>query len=312
MNENKHLAGGDENGPSYVRGVVLVLVSLICWVAMNAVGKALVSDYHAVQILFFRNLVTVPAMVPFLIAAGGMSVLMSKRPWGHAFRALVSLLAMGTLIIGLGALPLSEVIAITYAAPLFMTILSVSFLGERVGVRRWIAVLIGFIGVVVIVRPEGTTNPMALVVLSGVFCFAVTVIKTRQLATTEPSAVIIFYSVLAVSVVTGLALPWFWVTPVAMVDWVLFIGIGVLGTISQSTLVMALRAAPVSVIAPLDYLSMVFGIGLDFAIWGVLPGNTTFFGAGIIVSVGLYIIYREAGPSARRRLRSVFSATLKG
>jgi len=302
MSENNTLSAAETDEPSYGRGVVLVLISLLCWVSMNAVGKALVNDYHAVQILFFRNVMTIPALIPFLIAAGGLAALHTKRPWGHAFRALVGILAMGTLIIGLGDLPLSEVIAITYAAPLFMTILSVPFLGEKVDVRRWTAVIIGFVGVLIIVRPDGTTNPMALFVLAGVFCFAMTVIKTRQLSTTEPSAVIVFYSVTAASILTGLALPWFWITPVELLDWSLFIGIGVLGTLSQSTLVMALRAAPVSVIAPLDYLSMVLGIGLDFAIWGVLPGTTTFYGAGIIVTVGLYIIYRDAGPATRRRI----------
>ncbi len=293
---------GSGLGHEHGRGIALLLLSLVSWVLMNAVAKSLTSDFHALQILFFRNALTIPALIPFLIAAGGFAALQTRRPLGHAFRAVVSISAMGGLIFGLSALPLSEVISITYAAPLFMTALSVPFLGEKVGPRRWIAVFIGFVGVLIMVRPGTHMNPMSLVVLAGVFCFAMTVISTRRLSSTEPSATIVFYSVLAATIVTGLSLRWVWIDPVAF-EWGLFIAVGFLGALSQISLTMAIRAAPVSVLAPLDYLSLPIGVGIDFILWGVLPQATTFYGAGIIVTVGLYIIYRDAGGAIRQRLR---------
>lgn len=300
--------GTDTGYHGYGRGIALLLLSLVSWVVMNAVAKVLTSDFHALQILFFRNALTIPALIPFLIAAGGIAALQTRRPVGHAFRAVVSISAMGCLIFGLGALPLSEVISITYAAPLFMTALSVPFLGEKVGPRRWIAIFIGFGGVLIMVRPGVHMNPMSLVVLAGVFCFAMVVILTRRLSSTEPSATIVFYSVCAATIVTGLSLPWVWIDPTTL-QWGLFIAVGLLGALSQISLTMAIRAAPVSVLAPLDYLSLPFGVGIDFILWGALPEATTFYGAGIIVSVGLYIIYRDAGSAVRGRLRRWFGKT---
>lgn len=296
----------EEHG--YGRGIALMLLALVSWVAMNAVAKSLTSDFHALQILFFRNFLTIPALIPILVAAGGIAALQTKRPWGHAFRAVSSLCAMGTLILGLGALPLSEVISITYAAPLFMTALSVPFLGEKVGPRRWTAIFIGFIGMLIIVRPEGQMNLISLVVLAGVFCFAMTMIKTRQLSSTDATATIVFYSVASASIVTGISLFWVWVPPLPL-EWGLFIAVGVLGATSQISITMAIRAAPVSVLAPLDYLTLVLGVGIDFFMWKILPEPTTFYGAAIIVVMGVYIVYRDAGDTIRYRLRKRFGKT---
>jgi drug/metabolite transporter (DMT)-like permease len=263
---------GSNTQHGYGRGITLMLVALVSWVIMNAAAKALTSDFHALQILFFRNFLTI-------------------------------------LIFGLGALPLSEVISITYAAPLFMTALSVPFLGEKVGLRRWIAISIGFVGMLIIVRPEGEVNPMSLLVLAGVLSFAMTVIKTRQLSLTDAAATIVFYSVVSASIVTGASLFWVWTQPQPL-DWVLFITVGLFGALSQITITMAIRAAPISVLAPLDYLTLVFGVAIDFMVWGILPEPTTFYGAGIIVTVGIYIIYRDAGGAIRNMVWGWFGKSL--
>ncbi len=281
-----------------LRGIILMTLSASFWVMMNAVIKEVSTDYHPAQILFFRNVVILPVMIPFLMAAGGFWTLKTKRPWGHLARSVCGLVSMTCLVIAIAAMPLSDVVAISYAAPLFITMLGALVLGEDVGIKRWAAVAIGFGGVLVMTDPTGDFRWEALVMLLGAFSFSLTVVIARQLSTTEPSAVVVFYFALFSSIVTGLLMPWFWVDPPDITAWTLLLGAGVLGALTQITLVAGIRAAPVSVTAPFDYWSLVMAAGIDIAIWGLFPAMTTIAGALIIVGAGLYIAVREARDEA--------------
>ena len=240
----------------YGRGIAYMLASLVLWVVMNAIIKQAAETIPTMQILLFRNAVAIPTLLPFMIAAGGVSILATRRPGWHLLRSAIGVTGMTCLIFGLGALPLSEAITITYAAPLFVTALSVPLLGEKVGVRRWSAVAIGFIGVLVMMRPGGEINPGAVVLLFGTLCFAFVVIITRHISKTEHSVAIVFYFSLAASVAAAAAMPWFWVTPQG-VEWLMLVVVGVLGGVTQVLLAMAIKEAPVSVTMPLNYLALV-------------------------------------------------------
>jgi len=277
-----------------LRGIVLMTMSASFWVIMNAVIKELSDDYHASQILFFRNAVILPVMIPFLMAAGGFGALLTRRPLGHLARSVCGLVSMVCLVIAISAMPLSDVVAISYAAPLFITLLGAMALGETVGPKRWAAVVIGFLGVLVMTDPTGDFQWESLVMVLGAFSFSLTVLIARRLSTTEPSAVVVFYFALFSTVLSGLVLPWFWVAPPGMWDWGLLIGTGILGALTQITLVAGIRAAPISVTAPFDYWSLVMAAGIDIAVWGIVPGIETIGGAAIIVGAGLYIAFREA------------------
>ena len=290
----------------YGRGIAYMLASLVLWVVMNAIIKQAAETIPTMQILLFRNAVAIPTLLPFMIAAGGVSILATRRPGWHLLRSAIGVTGMTCLIFGLGALPLSEAITITYAAPLFVTALSGPLLGEKVGVRRWSAVAIGFIGVLVMMRPGGDVNPGALVLLFGTLCFAFVVIITRHISKTEHSVAIVFYFSLAAVAAGAAAMPWFWVTPQG-VEWLMLVVIGVLGGVTQVLLAMAIKEAPVSVTMQLNYLALVIAAGLDIAVWGVWPSTTTVAGAALIVATGLFIVYRETDPATRARLRAWFT-----
>lgn len=289
----------------YGRGIAYMLTSLVLWVVMNAIIKHASETFPTTQILFFRNAVAIPTLLPFMMAAGGLSVLATRRPGWHLLRSSIGVTGMTCLIFGLGALPLSDAITITYAAPLFITALSAPLLGEKVGIRRWSAVLIGFIGVLVMMRPGGDINMATLILLFGTLCFAFVVIITRHISKTEHSVTIVFYFSLSASAVGAVAMPWFWVTPTG-VEWLTLIAIGVLGGMTQIFLAMAIKEAPVSVTMPLNYLALALAAGLDIVIWDAYPTMTTMVGAMLIVATGLFIVYRETDPQTRERVRAWF------
>lgn len=232
-------------------------------------------------------------MLFLLYSAGKLRNLKTKRPKMHLLQAAIGTLGMACLIYSLSRLTLSQTVAITYAAPLIITALSGPMLGENVGFRRWAGVLIGFIGVVVLVRPEAGFNPISLLVLLGTVCFSTVVIIRRRLSKTEDSAVIVLYFSLFVSFIAGLILPWYWEMP-NPTQWGLLMLMGTLAMGAQFFMMQAIKHAPVSVTAPLLYLSLVFAIAVDVLYWGIMPDKTTLTGAGIIILAGLYIVYREA------------------
>jgi drug/metabolite transporter (DMT)-like permease len=275
-----------------------MVLSLFFWVSMNTFAKMLAGQYPVIQMVFFRNIVVVAVIIPWLVWHSAYDRIRSQKPVGHLCRAATGITSMICIFVGLGTLPLSDVVALTYAAPLFITMLSVPFLGETVGIRRWCAILVGFVGVVIMMKPTGVMEPASFIVLFGAFCFAMTVTITRKLSATESSLTIVFIFSCLVSLATASALPWYWITPDGN-GLMLLLGVAVFGGLAQATLIMSIRAAPVSVIAPLDYLSLIIAMGFDLLIWNTLPVASTLVGAAVIVSMGLYIIYRDAGPEAR-------------
>lgn len=277
---------------SHLRGMLLMILSLFLWVSMNTFAKKLVDTYPVAQMVFFRNIVVVAVIVPWLIWHKAFDRIRTRRPMGHVLRAVTGIVSMACVFVGLGVLPLSDVVAVTYAGPLFITLLSIPLLGESVGIRRWCAILIGFFGVVVMMKPTGAIEPASLIVLFGAFCFALTVILTRKLSSTDSSLTIVFIFSLLVCIATACVLPWHWVTP-DRIGLSMLLGVAVFSGLAQATLIMAIKAVPVSVIAPLDYLSLVIAMGFDVVIWNTVPGTSTLIGATIIAATGLYIIYRD-------------------
>ena len=271
-----------------------MLVSEIFWVAMNAMIKYLSSDFSTVQLLFFRNLIPIPAMLILLMATGKLPALKTSSPFTHLSVGLIGAAGMASLIYSLGFLSLSQTVSITYAAPLMITALSVPMLGEKVGFRRWAGVIVGFIGVLVLARPEMGIDPVILLLLASTLCFAVVVVLRRRLSMTDESAVIVLYFSITVTTCASIFLPWYWQQPTLM-QWGLLLIMGIFALGAQFGMMQAIKLAPVSVIAPLLYVSLVFAVAIDILYWGLPPDRTTIAGAGIIIAAGLYVIYRESG-----------------
>lgn len=283
------------------QGIAAILFAMFCMSMMDGMAKWLGQGYSAIQVAFFRG---VFALIPILVVvwqSGGIGALHTRRPLAHAFRAATIWLALVCFFAALRTMPLADAVAIAFAAPLFVTALSVPVLGETVGPRRWAAVIVGFLGVLIMVRPgAGTFQLEALLVLLAALGYALSMLTTRRLARTETNAAILFYSTVGSTLANALLLPFFWSTP-AMGDLGLFAGLGLIGGIGSFFMVLAYRHAPAAVVAPFDYTALLWATLIGWLVWQELPDAPVWIGAAVVVASGLYIIHREAGPGRRRR-----------
>ena len=280
---------------------MLAMVALLSF--NDAAVKWLTAVYPVVMIMFARSAF---GLLPALWLArrdGGISSLRTRRPFGHMLRSVLMLASWACMILAIARMPLTQAFTIGYAAPLFMTALSGPMLGEKVGSWRWAAVLVGFVGVLVAIRPttEGI-NDGALFGLAAALLYALALNVSRRLSATESSSVIFFYYTTTGLVLTAIALPFVWV-PLDLADLWLFGVVAVLGSAAHYYLAQAFRYGEVSLLAPLEYTSLVWAMLLGWVIWRDVPNATTLFGAAIITVSGLVIVRREA--RLRRRAAAV-------
>ena len=188
---------------------------------------------------------------------------------------------------------IGDVVVISQAVPLIVTIFAVLFLSERVGIRRWLAVSVGFLGVVIAVNPTGNFEATALLAVAATGCWASTILFMRKLGTTESPIAVAFYFMMICTLITAIFQPWVWQTPTPRVLFIL-VGVGVTGALGQMLMSAALKHAQASVVSPFNYTGIIWAIGFDLTIWNVTPAWTTLVGAGIITATGVYIFRREA------------------
>ncbi len=283
----------DVSQPSNLgRGILLILVAIGCFSSMTASVKYLSADYSVFQIIFFRNIVPLPIVLAVLLHKGGITALRSHRPGLQLFRNLLGVTSNLCLFLALGYLALSDATAIQFTNPLMVTALSAMVLGDRVGPRRWIAVILGFAAVLLMVSPTGNFEWASLVLLFATFCYALMVIVTRILSRKDPVLVILFYLSLIGAISGAIALPFVWITPTLQDLWILLL-VGVFGPAAQLFMVMAIKWAPPMVLAPFDYTLMLWAVGFDIVLWQIYPANQTLIGAAIIAAAGLYVAQRE-------------------
>ena len=280
------------NAPA--KGIVYMLAASATLTIMDAGIKWLTRDYPVPQIGFMRYAVGLLIAMALAARLGGIGTLRTRRLGGHALRSLFNLATMLTFYYALDALPLTDSIAIGYAAPLFMTALSVPLLREHVGWRRWSAVGVGFLGVLIAAQPSATgISAGALWALAAALFYALTLVTSRQLSTTESSHTILFYYSVFVVAALGAVMPWVWVTPRWQDLWlILFTGIA--GSFGQFFLNQAFRYGEVSLLAPIDYSGLVWAGLLGFIVWADVPTPAVLTGSVIIISAGVYIVRREA------------------
>jgi drug/metabolite transporter (DMT)-like permease len=275
-------------------GITAILIGMFTISIMDALAKWLGETYPIAELVFFRSLF---ALLPvFFIHWQQRDSIASLKPrwwFGHLLRAVFSLGAIFTFFTGLRYLQLAEALSIAFAAPLFVTALSVPILGERVGPRRWAAVVVGFLGVLVMTRPGAEAfQPEALYILAAALCYALSMLVTRRLARSETTPAIMLSGICVALAVSALALPFGWRTP-AGADFWLFVLLGVVGGIGMYFMTQAYRYAPAAVIAPFDYTALLWGTAIGWLVWQELPGTNVWFGAAIVIASGLYIVHRE-------------------
>jgi drug/metabolite transporter (DMT)-like permease len=275
-------------------GIVLMLLGIGLLSAMDAVAKWIVEGgMNPIQILALRSLVIVPVLLIGFAARGQLDALMPTRHRWQAVRSMAGFLAPFCYFLSLRYLPLSDAVVVFFSSTFMSTGLSVWMLKERVGVHRWAAVIIGYVGVVIAMVPQGEGQLQGyLLVLVASLSYAFLFVTGRMLSATESVSSLVFSFNLGVGLVALLMLPWFWV---AMGWWetALVLLLSALAVAGHFSLTAAFSAAPVSAIAPFEYTALLWAVGLDYFVWRQLPLTTTWAGAAIIIASGLYLLYRE-------------------
>ncbi len=274
-------------------GVLYMTGSVICFSIMDICVKWL--DYYPVgQVLFFRFFI---GFIPifFIIPKDRIfNFYKTSRPGLHAFRAICGALAIIALFYGLRELPLADVISLTFGGPIFVTVASIFFLSEKVGLKRWSAVIIGFIGMLLIVQPA-FIEINYYYISPIIFCifFACVAISVRSLSKTEPNYTIAFYFTFLCTVL-GLGSLFFveWIMPSA-IDALILIVMGLCGSVANLLLTQSYRLAETSLVTPIKYLSLVFAILFGFFIWSEIPKVLTLIGASLVILSSLIIFIRE-------------------
>ena len=251
------------------------------------------SDYPTGEVLFFRGFF---GLLPtyFLIPKNKLKTFYTtERSKEHLFRCLMGLMALIAIVVALRELPLAVVVSLSYAAPLFITVLSIFLLSEKVGVFRWLAVIIGFIGVIIIAEP-GFKGMNYLYFLPLIFCIgmAFVTITIRKLSTTEPIWLISIFFTITISIAGLATIPMGWKMP-NFQDFILLSLIGVTGGSANLFLTQSYKLSEVSLVAPLKYLALVFAIFFGYFIWNEIPTIKTLIGASLVVLASLIIYRRE-------------------
>ncbi len=274
-------------------GIVMMVVAVFFLTTMNMLVKVIGPSYHPTQITFLRSLIALLLVVPFLLRAGGVSLFRTRRPGLHFIRSVFGTTGNVLFFYAYQYMTVGDVIVISQAVPLFVTILAVLFLAEKVGIRRWVAVSVGFLGVVIAIDPAGDFEAISLVAVAGTCIWACTILLMRKLGETESPYTVTFYFMLLATLITACFQPWVWQPLDARVT-VLIIGTGVTGVIGQLLMTASLKYAEASVVSPFNYTGIIWAVAFDLLIWDVIPAWSTVLGAAIITATGIYIFRREA------------------
>lgn len=285
------------------RAIAFKVTSVFLFVIMASFIKAASGEVPPGQAVFFRSFFAIPVILVWLVSRGELLTgLHATKPMSHVWRGLIGSMAMGASFAGLAILPLYEVKAIQYATPLFVVILAAIMLGETVRKVRLTAVGMGMIGVIIILWPRLTVfsdaafDPQlafgALIVLGGSFCAAFAQIFVRRMVQTEGTAAIVFWFSATATGLSLLTLPFGWVVPSWHVAGYL-VGAGLVGGCGQILLTSSYRYADASVIAPFEYASMLFAVGIGYVFFHEVPTLGMLAGAALVIAAGVLIILRE-------------------
>lgn len=275
-------------------GVGLLLTAMFTMTAMDAAVKWAVADYSIQQINFIRSVAAMIVLAPVIWNDGGLRSLKTSRPWVHVWRTFLLIVISFFWFFALGKMKLADIGAIVMISPLLITALSGLLLKEAVGLRRWIAVGIGFAGMLIIVRPgTGVFNPVAMFAVLVALGYALYVLSSRANREKESLAALTYYPLIGIFIVSGALTPLDWTTP-TVGAWAAMILVGVCAGIGHLTLTLAFRYASPPVLAPLEYTGLIWAVLLGYYLFDELPDQWTVVGMVLIAGAGVFVVYREA------------------
>ena len=289
-----HAPGVRPPASQAVRGALLAALAMWLFSLQDAFVKAMSEDYSVVTILFLRSLGILPVAAWLLWRTGGPEAFRSRRWRLQLLRGVLLFLMFLGYYQALTRLPLATAVALVFSAPLMTTLLSVPILGQSIGRHRLGAVLLGFAGVLIMVRPGGEAfGPAALLCLGASFCYALSMVLTHHLGSTESLGSLVFYPNLIFLLGSAVLIP-SQGTPVSLPHTALIVGFGLWTLLAHFAITQAYRIAPPPLLAPFDYTTLVWALLWGWLIWDEWPGWITLLGALVVILAGLYVVTREA------------------
>ena len=276
-----------------LRGLMAMIVAVVTLSLMDGCLKILSPHYSPLQVASIRGLATLPLVLTWIGLRGGYAQVLRVRFSLHAARGLIGIVMITTFTYGVKQLPLAEAYSIFFIAPLLITALAVPLLGEYVDWRRWLAIAVGFFGVLVVLRPGASALTLpGLAVLVTAIGYALSAITVRVLGRTDTTQSMVFWVMTFIGVGAGvLAIPQW--RPIQPGHWPVIGGLAVTGSFGQWAITEAFKHGEASFIAPFEYTALAWGLLLDWFVWRTLPPPITFVGAAVIIASGLYLIRRE-------------------
>ena len=280
--------------------IIYLVIGMALLSAMDAVAKMMIeANYPVAQTLAVRSWIIVPILFFWtLIQNNNLKSIKTKRWKAHSIRSVIGFCAPFFFFTALGEMPIADVTVLFFASPFIMTALSVPFLGEKVGLNRWVSIVIGFIGVIIIVQPGASTFQLAAIwALVGCFAYSIIGLMVRWMSDTESSFSIVFYFNVGILIIASAFMPFQWVDIPVEHFW-MFGVMALLAMVGHICLTKAFTIGEMATVTPFEYSSLIWAVLFGFFIWGDLPEMHIWWGAAIIVSCGLYILYREKKKAA--------------
>jgi drug/metabolite transporter (DMT)-like permease len=292
------------------KAIAYLLLGVVGGLGLDLSAKEILVSYSLEQFVFLRSIIGVALFLLLARQFGGFSRLKTERWRWHLVRTLLAVGAMFGFFYGLARMPLVDALTLGFTAPLMVTALSVPMLGEHVGWRRWTAVVIGFLGVLIILRPgEQQVSLAHIAVLIAAFCYACLAITARKLSNTENSyslSVYVTSGPLLVSMTMLGAGEW---QPPDLNGWILFVLAGACSVIAWIGIIGGYRRASPAMLAPFEYTALIGGAIAGYVIWNEVPDKWVVAGATVIIVSGLFVVYREIGSAVSNRYLRVFTSS---
>jgi drug/metabolite transporter (DMT)-like permease len=293
---------------SNATAVAYLLFGVLSGLALDITAKWLLASYSLPQFVFLRSIFGLLIFLLLAAPMGGLGQLVTRRWRWHLLRTLLASGAMFGFFYALSQIPLVDTLTLAFTAPLMVTALAALFLGEHVGWRRWSAVMVGFAGVLIVLRPgSGLLEPAAMGVIAAAFFYACLAITARKLADTESSYALSVYVVLGPLLISVFFLDGNWQTPSASA-WGLFALAGLCSAGAWVGIVGGYRRASPALLAPLEYIALIGGASAGYLIWDEVPDRWVVVGGAVIIGSGLFVVYRDVGAALSGRFLRAFSA----
>ncbi len=287
-----------ENG----KGLLLMGLGMFLFAAVDTIAKFLTSELHPFQIVWTRQLGLLVGAV-FLLALHGRRLFLTAHPKLQLIRGLVAALSAAAFIYAIRHVPLADAVAVSFVAPFMVTLMAALILREPVGWRRWVAVVLGFVGSMIILRPGmGAVHPAAMLVVAAAFFFACRQVISRAIAARDGTGTTILYTAMTAVLVLSMPLPWVWVTP-GRSEFLLLVGLALLAGLAEVCVIRALELGLAVAVAPVHYTLIIWASLYGWLVFGQFPDAWTWAGTAIIMVTGMYTLRREylAGRHARHR-----------